>query len=44
MFLLEEIEDHRADANKYYQLADIIFLVISGVLCCANDRKAIEIF
>ncbi|MCP4326116.1 MAG: ISAs1 family transposase [Alteromonadales bacterium] len=41
---IENIEDHRSDANKDYELADIIFLVISAVLCGAKGRKAINIF
>lgn len=41
---IEKIEDHRADANKEYELVDIIFLVISAVLCGAKGWKAIEIF
>lgn len=41
---LEKIEDHRVDANKDYELADIIFLVISAVLCGAKGWKAIKIF
>lgn len=41
---IENIEDHRVDANKDYELADIIFLVISAVLCGAKGWKAIEIF
>jgi hypothetical protein len=30
---IESIEDHRVDANKNYELADIIFLTIAAVLC-----------
>ncbi len=41
---IEKIEGHRVDANKDYELVDIIFLVISAVLCGAKDWKAIEIF
>ncbi len=41
---IEKIEDHRVDANKHYELADIIFLVISAVLCGAKGWKAVEIF
>jgi predicted transposase YbfD/YdcC len=41
---IESIEDHRVDANKDYELADIIFLTIAGVLCGAKGWKAINIF
>ena len=41
---IESIEDHRVDANKDYELADIIFLTIAGVLCEAKGWKAINIF
>ena len=41
---IENIEDHRVDANKDYELADIIFLTISAVLCGAKGWKAIKIF
>ncbi len=41
---IESIEDHRVDANKDYELADIIFLTIAAVLCGAKGWKAIKIF
>ena len=41
---IETIEDHRVDANKDYELADIIFLTIAAVLCGAKGWKAIKIF
>lgn len=41
---LENIEDHRVDANKEYELADIIFLTVAAVLCGAKGWKAIQIF
>lgn len=41
---IESIEDHRVDANKDYELADIIFLTIAAVLCGAKGWKAINIF
>jgi len=41
---IESIEDHRVDANKDYELADIIFLTIVAVLCDAKGWKAINIF
>ena len=41
---IESIEDHRVDANKEYELADIVFLTISAVLCGARGWKAINIF
>ena len=41
---IENIEDHRVDANKDYELADIIFLTIAAVLCGAKGWKAIKIF
>lgn len=41
---IENIEDHRADANKEYELADIIFLTIAAILCGAKGWKSIQIF
>jgi len=41
---IENIEDHRVDANKEYELADIIFLTITAVLCGAKGWKGIKIF
>lgn len=41
---IESIEDHRVDANKDYELSDIIFLTISAVLCGATGWKSIKIF
>ena len=41
---IESIKDHRVDANKDYELADIIFLTIAAVLCGATGWKAIKIF
>jgi predicted transposase YbfD/YdcC len=41
---IENIEDHRVDANKDYELADIIFLTIAAVLCGAKGWKGIRIF
>lgn len=41
---IESIEDHRVDANKDYELADIIFLTVAAVLCGARGWKAINIF
>ncbi|WP_133309570.1 transposase family protein [Parashewanella spongiae] len=41
---IEQIEDHRVEANKEYDLADIIFLTIAAVLCGATGWKAINIF
>jgi predicted transposase YbfD/YdcC len=41
---IENIEDHRVDANKNYELADIIFLTASAVLCGAKGWKSIQIF
>ena len=41
---IESIEDHRVDANKDYELADIIFLTIAAVPCGAKGWKAIKIF
>ena len=41
---IESIEDHRVDANKDYELADIVFLTIAAVLCGAKGWKAIKIF
>lgn len=41
---IESIEDHRVDANKDYELGDMIFLTIAAVLCGAKGWKAIEIF
>jgi len=38
------IEDHRVDANKSDELADIIFLTIAAVLFSAKGWKAINIF
>jgi len=38
---IESIEDHRVDANKDYELDDIIFLTIAAVLCGAKGWKAI---
>ena len=29
---IEQVDDHRVDANKEYELADIIFLTIAAVL------------
>jgi hypothetical protein len=39
----KSIEDQRVDANKEYELSDIIFLTMAAVLC-AKGWKAIEIF
>jgi len=44
MSLFQEIEYHRVDANKYYELSDIIFLTIAAILCGAKSWKAINIF
>jgi predicted transposase YbfD/YdcC len=41
---IESIEDHRVEANRDYELADIIFLTVSAVLCGAKGWKAIKIF
>jgi hypothetical protein len=41
---ITNIEDHRVDANKSYELTDIIFLTITAVLCGAKGCKAIKIF
>ena len=41
---IEQVDDHRVDANKEYELADIIFLTIAAVLCGATGWKAINIF
>ncbi|MBL4822488.1 MAG: ISAs1 family transposase [Colwellia sp.] len=41
---IESIEDYRVDANKDYELADIIFLTIAAILCGAKGWKAINIF
>ena len=41
---IESIKDHRVDANKDYELADIIFLTVAAVLCGARGWKAINIF
>jgi predicted transposase YbfD/YdcC len=41
---IKSIQDHRVDANKAYELADIIFLTIAAVLCGAKGWKAIHIF
>jgi len=41
---LEIIEDPRVDANKDYELIDIIFLTIAAVLSGAKGWKAIKIF
>ncbi|WP_156873990.1 ISAs1 family transposase, partial [Psychromonas hadalis] len=41
---IEKIEDHRVDANKEYDLTDIVFLTMAGVLCGAKGWKAIQIF
>ncbi|WP_133309604.1 ISAs1 family transposase [Parashewanella spongiae] len=41
---IEQVEDHRVEANKEYDLADIIFLTIAAVLCGATGWKAINIF
>ena len=41
---IASIEDHRVDANKSYELTDIIFLTIAAVLCGARGWKAIKIF
>ena len=41
---IEKVEDNRVDANKDYELADIIFLTIAAVLCGAKGWKAIKIF
>ncbi|MCP4325360.1 MAG: ISAs1 family transposase [Alteromonadales bacterium] len=41
---IEKIEDHRVDANKDYDLTDIVFLTMVAVLCGAKGWKAIQIF
>ena len=41
---IEKIEDHRVDANKEYDLTDIVFLTMAAVLCGAKGWKAIQIF
>ena len=41
---IESIADHRVDANKDYELADIIFLTIAAVLCGAKGWKAIYLY
>lgn len=41
---IESIEDHRVEANKDYELADMIFLTVAAVLCGARGWKAIKIF
>ncbi|MFT4926370.1 MAG: putative transposase YbfD/YdcC [Phenylobacterium sp.] len=41
---IENIKDHRVDANKDYELADIVFLTIAAVLCGAKGWKDINIF
>jgi hypothetical protein len=41
---IQSIEDHRVNANKEYELADIIFLTIAAVLFGAKGWKAIHIF
>jgi predicted transposase YbfD/YdcC len=41
---IESIEDHRVDANKNYELSDIIFLTIAAILCGPKGWKAINIF
>ncbi|MCP4321003.1 MAG: ISAs1 family transposase [Alteromonadales bacterium] len=41
---IEKLEDHRVDANKDYDLIDIVFLTMSAVLCGAKGWKAIQIF
>ncbi len=47
MSFLEQIEslsDERADINKDYELAYIVFLTLSAVLSGAQGWKAIKIF
>ena len=41
---IENIEDHRVDANKEYELADIIFLTVAAILCGAKGWKSIQMF
>jgi len=41
---IEKLEDLRSDANKDYDLTDIVFLTLAGVLCGAKGWKAIQIF
>jgi len=41
---IEKIEDHRTEINKDYELADIIFLTITAILCGAKGWKSIQIF
>ncbi|CAG19282.1 ISAs1 family transposase [Photobacterium profundum] len=41
---IENIEDHRVDANKEYDLVDIIFLTVAAMLCGARGWKGIKIF
>ncbi|MCP4324094.1 MAG: transposase family protein [Alteromonadales bacterium] len=40
--MITEAYKAKSDANIDYELADIIFLVISGALCDANGLMAIE--
>jgi len=37
---IENIEDHRVDANKDYELADIIFLTIAAMPCGARGLES----
>jgi predicted transposase YbfD/YdcC len=41
---IENLEDIRADINIRYDLTDIIFLTMAGVLCGASGWKAIQMF
>lgn len=41
---LDQIEDHRKDINKEYNLGDMIFLTMAAVLAGADGWKAIKIF
>jgi len=41
MLLFQDIEDHRVDVNKDYELADIIFLTITAMLC--GSKNALKI-
>lgn len=41
---IERIEDHRVDANKSYDLGEMILLITVAVLCGAKGWKAIQIF
>lgn len=41
---LDQIEDHRTDINKEYNLGDIIFLTMAAILAGAEGWKAIKIF